>query len=343
MGVLLNPAAKMRPSAEIPPGGSPGLNHSYDTAAVHATADVPMVTAGMRAGDARRQIAGRRYASATHVAVCEGDRLRGIVRIEDLLAADERTPVSEFMDADPPTVSPKTDQEVAAWQAVRKGESALPVVNGFGRFVGLIPPDRLVAVLLEEHEEDLSRFGGILKRAAAARISSEEPIERRFLHRIPWLLLGLGGALVAADVVASFESVLQQKVMLAFFIPGIVYLADAVGTQTETVIVRGLSVGVPLRRMVARELATGLAIGLVVGLATGPVLWLRWGDAVVALSVAMALFAACATATLTAMALPAIFDTLGRDPAFASGPLATVVQDLLSLFIYFAVVVRLPA
>ena len=317
------------------------FNPSYDTAAAHATRDVPTVTSGTLAGDARRQLAGRRYASAAHVAVCDGERLRGIVRIEDLIAADEQTPVSKLMDAVPPAVSPTTDQEVAAWQAVHKGESALPVVNELGRFVGLIPPDRLIAVLLEEHEEDLSRFGGILKRTAAARTSSEEPIERRFRHRIPWLLLGLGGALVAADVVASFESVLRQNVMLAFFIPGIVYLADAVGTQTETVIVRGLSVGVPMRRMLARELVTGIAIGLVIGLVAGPVLWLRWGDARLALGVAIALLAACTTATLTAMALPAIFDALGRDPAFGSGPLATVVQDLLSLLIYFAVLVRL--
>lgn len=337
----LKSSTAMRASTGIAPRSPAGVSYPYDTAAAHATADVPTVTAGTLAGDARRQIAGRRYASATDVAVCDGDRLRGIVRIEDLLAAAELTPVSDFMDADPPTVSPTTDQEVAAWEAVRKGESALAVVNGSGQFVGFIPPDRLVAVLLEEHEEDLSRFGGILKRTAAARTSSEEPIERRFLHRIPWLLLGLGGALVAADVVASFESVLQQKVMLAFFIPGIVYLADAVGTHTETVIVRGLSVGVPLRRMAARELATGIAIGLVVGLATGSVLWLRWGDAHVALGVAIALLAACATATLTAMALPAIFDALGRDPAFGSGPLATIIQDLLSLFIYFGVVTRL--
>jgi magnesium transporter len=275
------------------------------------------------------------------VAVCGHGRLEGLVRIEDLLAADERTVVSDLMDTDPPTVSPATDQEVAAWRAVQKHESALPVVDEAGEFVGLIPPDRLVAVLLEEHEEDLSRLSGILKRTTAARTSSEEPIERRFLHRIPWLLLGLGGALVAADVVASFESVIRERVMLAFFIPSIVYLADAVGTQTETVIVRGLSVGVPMRQMLAREIATGIAIGLVVGSATALVIWLRWADALVALSVAIALFAACATATLTAMALPAIFDALGRDPAFASGPLATVVQDLLSLLIYFTVVVRL--
>lgn len=99
--------------------------------------------------------------------------------------------------------------------------------------------------------------------------------------------------------------------MLAFFIPGIVYLADAVGTQTETVIVRGLSVGVPLRRMMARELATGITIGLVVGLLTGPVLWLRWGDGLVALSVTIALFAACANSNHDSHGAPRHFRCSG--------------------------------
>ena len=70
-------------------------------------------------------------------------------------------------------------------------------------------------------------------------------VRRRLWHRLPWLLLGLCGALVAADVVGQFEELLRVQEMPAFFMPGIVYLADAVGTQTETVIVRGLSLGVP--------------------------------------------------------------------------------------------------
>jgi len=77
-----------------------------------------------------------------------------------------------------------------------------------------------------------------------------EPVERRFQHRLPWLLVGLAGALLAADFVGRFEGHLQETVMLAFFIPGIVYLADAVGTQTETIVVRGLSVGVTMQRVV---------------------------------------------------------------------------------------------
>jgi magnesium transporter len=107
--------------------------------------------------------------------------------------------------------------------------------------------------------------------------------------------------LLAADFVAWFEAKLQYEIMLAFFIPGIVYLADAVGTQTETVVVRGLSVGVAMRRMLGRELLVGLAIGLALAAVAGPLVWWRWGEADVALCVGLAVFAACSTATLAAM------------------------------------------
>jgi magnesium transporter len=226
---------------------------------------------------------------------------------------------------------------VAAWRAVRHGESALSVVDAAGRFLGLVPPDRLLAVLLAEHEEDLSRLGGFLASHSAAIGASEEAVPRRFRHRLPWLLVGLAGALLAADVVSWFESGLRERVVLAFFIPGIVYLADAVGTQTETIVVRGLSVGVSLREMAVRELLTGPAIGLALALVALPIVFWRWGDARLALVVCVSLFAACSTATLSAMALPWSLDRFGLDPAFGSGPLATVIQDLLSILIYFVV------
>jgi magnesium transporter len=88
---------------------------------------------------------------------------------------------------------------------------------------------------------------------------------------------------------------------------------------------------------VRRELITGLAVGAVIAAAFLPVGMAFWADGDVVVAVALALFAACSTATLVAMALPWLFDRLGADPAFGSGPLATVVQDLLSLLIYFGV------
>jgi magnesium transporter len=114
-------------------------------------------------------------------------------------------------------------------------------------------------------------------------------------------------------------------------------MADAVGTQTEALVIRGLSVGVGIRRFIGRELLTGLLVGLTVALVFVPLGVAFWGDFAVVISVSVALLAACSTATLIAMVLPSVLQHLGKDPAFGSGPLATVVQDLLSLFIYFAV------
>jgi magnesium transporter len=147
--------------------------------------------------------------------------------------------------------------------------------------------------------------------------------------------------MVSAGIVASFEDELAQQVLLAFFIPAVVYMADAVGTQTEAVVIRGISVGVPVRRVLARELTSGLIIGVLIAAAFFPFAYLVWGNGRLAATVALALLASTATATGVAMGLPYALDRLGRDPAFGAGPLGTVIQDLLSIVIYFAVAVAL--
>jgi len=316
-----------------------GINRhvSFETAAQHATTNVPIIGPAQRAREVLARLTGQSYESATHLVVCEAEKFVGILTIEVLLSAAEESTVESLMDRDAPTVSPGVDQEIAAWHAVQKGESALSVVDDNRHFLGLIPPHRLLAVLLSEHEEDLARIGGFVKGSSVALAASTEPVKRRLGHRLPWLLVGLAGAMAAADMMHWFETQLELKVVLAFFIPGIVYMADAVGTQTETVVVRGLSVGVPMRQMVLRELLTGLAIGVSIGAIAYPLVWWRWEDADLALTVGVALFSACSTATIAAMALPWLFDAVGADPAFGSGPLATVLQDLLSILIYFVV------
>jgi magnesium transporter len=318
-----------------------GLRLPYEaaaeTAAEHATRLVPIARPDETVQAIRAGIQGRRYDSATDVAICTGDRLLGLISVESLMAAEATALASEIMDKDPPVVAHGIDQEVAAWKAIQHGDSSLAVVDDQGRFAGLVPPRRLLAVLLREHEEDMARLGGFMRGASSAIAASQERVWLRFWHKIPWLFVGLLGALVAADIVGAFEGQLEENVTLAFFLPGIVYLADAVGTQTEALVIRGLSVNVGIRQVVRRELVTGVLVGLALGLAFLPVgLW-RWGDGEVALAVSLSLLAACSMATVVAMALPAIFHRLGRDPAFGSGPLATVVQDLLSIVIYLAI------
>jgi magnesium transporter len=282
-------------------------------------------------------MAGVHFESATHIGVCDDGKLVGVLRVEELFGAIPGESIGAIMDRDPPVVAPGLDQEKAAWKAVQHGESALAVIDNGGHFIGFIPPDLLLAILLHEHDEDLARLGGFLHDSSMARSASEEPVTKRFWHRVPWLMLGLLGALLAADIVGAFEQQLQANVMLAFFIPGIVYLADAVGTQTEALVIRGLSVGVPIGRVVRREILTGLFVGLALALAFLPLGWWRWNDANMIVAVALAILAACATASAVALTLPWFLNRLGIDPAFGSGPLATVIQDLLSVVIYLAI------
>jgi magnesium transporter len=304
--------------------------------AAHAVADVPIARAEQTAQEVLTGLRGRRFDTVALVAVCSGDVLLGVVTMERLLAATPpAVPVVDLMDPAPPTVTPGTDQEHAAWQAVQHGESALAVVDEHGRFVGLVPPQRLLGVLLAEHDEDLARLGGFLASGAAARSAAVESVRRRLWHRLPWLLVGLAGALLAAGIVGFFEHQLEEQVLIAFFVPGVVYLADAVGTQTEALVIRGLSVGVGIGRVARREAITGVVLGLLFAALSYPLVLLLWGDAQVAAAVAVALFAASSVATVIAMLLPWVLHRFGRDPAFGSGPLATVVQDLLSIAIYF--------
>lgn len=309
----------------------------FDTAAGLVCHRVPRVTPETSVRDAQQSLLLSTYECVDDIAVCVDSQLLGLIRIEDLLSASGDALARDIMDADPPVVMPGVDQEVAAWMAVQRGENSLAVVDADNRFVGLIPPWRMLAVLLREHDEDVARISGFFSAASPALAASRESVPRRFWHRLPWLAFGLAGSVGAATIVSGFEETLSENIMLAFFLPGIVYMADAVGTQTEALVIRGLSVGVAIRQVVRRELLTGLLVGLALASMFLPIVLLGWGDVEIAVSVSLSLFAACSTATAVALSFPWILNRLAMDPAYGSGPLATVVQDLLSIIIYFLI------
>jgi magnesium transporter len=313
---------------------------SLEDVGEHVIRRVPVVGPGMTAGDIRALLAEHPFDSVAAVAVVEGERLAGLVPIDVVVRAPADAPASTIMDQEPPRLVPGVNREAVAWAAIQRGEDTLAVVDAAGRFLGLVPPHELLRLLLAEHDEDMARLGGFLAGVSIARHASEEPVLRRFWHRIPWLIVGLVGAVAAAQIVGAFEDELRKTVAIAFFIPSIVYMADAVGTQTETIVVRGLSVGVPVGRVLRRELLTGVLVGATIAAIFLPLGALIWGGEI-ALAVSLALFASCSVATMVAMSLPSLIDRAGLDPAFGSGPLSTVVQDLLSILIYFAIALTL--
>jgi magnesium transporter len=297
---------------------------------------VPLAAPSDRVAEVARGLGSRQYGYAAELVVVDDERFVGVVPVEALLGAAGETTVGDLALPGAP-VEPSRDLEVAAREAARHGARSVPVIDSTGRFRGLVPPETLLRHLELEHEEDLARLGGFLSDASAARTVSQEAVRLRLWHRLPWLLLGLAGAMVSALIVGGFEDELRDEVLLAFFVPAVVYMADAVGTQTETLVIRGMALGVGVRSIVVRELVTGIVIGALLGTAFSLFVLTAWSDGRVALAVGISLAISCSIATVVAMALPYVLSRFGRDPAFGSGPLATVIQDLLSIVAYFAV------
>ncbi|PWB58795.1 MAG: magnesium transporter [Bradyrhizobiaceae bacterium] len=317
----------------------PGDFHPQRVADQLVTA-VPTARPFETAGAVRTRLFGHTYVDASHVFVVREDGgLAGVATIGDVIAADAATPLERLAkDINAHQVTPEMDREDAASIAIRAGVSVLGVCDAGGRFVGALPASALIATLRDEHLEDLHHMAGILGKSEAAKAALTAPPFRRALYRLPWLLVGLAGSAVATVVMARFESVLSAHIAVAFFIPAIVYLADAIGTQSEAAAVRGLSLtDADLVPLLAGEIGTGLLIGAALATVAMPAIWWSFGNRDLAVAVGVALVVASSVATTIGFLLPLLFARLGYDPAHGAGPVATVVQDVLTLLIYFLV------
>jgi magnesium transporter len=310
------------------------------TAGFHTLRDIPIATTGETAGDVQARLTQQRYDLVDPIFLCDGQRRPlGHCRLTDILAAKPSQPISDLLRDELPAVPESMDQEHAAALARRHHLTALPVIDRGGRLIGCVPPAALIDITRHEHAEDISRLAGIVHQIDHARIAAEAPPWRRLRDRLPWLIVGLIGSMVATAVVARFEHVLANQLAVAFFIPAIVYLADAIGTQTEAVAVRALSLPHgPLARMLIGEVATGALIGGALGAITWIAVLLAFQDMRLATAVGAAILVAGSVATSCGLLLPWLLAKLGTDPAFGSGPVATVIQDVLSLLIYFVIV-----
>ena len=302
---------------------------------------VPTASPDELVRDLRSGLAGKTFEVADEVVVLDDGVAVGLITLESLLACQDGQQVREIMDVDPPTVAEHTDQEIVAHKMVEHGGRCVVVTGADGDFRGLICSESMLEVLLAEHEQDLARIGGYMSGEGQSRNAAVEPVGRRLWHRLPWLVVGLLGAMVSALMMGAFEETLESNVLVALFVPAIVYMAGAVGAQTQTVLIRAFAIGVTTREILVRELVTGVLMGIFIGGVFLGFSVLVWGDVHVAMAVAVALFASAAVAVAVALALPSFFQRLGLDPAFGSGPLATLIQDLLSIGTYFAAVIIL--
>jgi magnesium transporter len=279
----------------------------------------------------------QRLEEASHLyLVSENSTLIGQVPIEKLLAAGPDAGLDSLRGSPPIEVQPDDDAETAALLAVERHDADVAVVDRKRKLLGAIPIGRLLALLHEEHVDEILRRAGVAATHPAPREAHETL--RAFRARAPWLAIGLAGGMLAGAVASLFEEALKREVTLAFFLPLVVYMADAIGTQTETVLVRQMAYGpVSLLRQLGREGLLGVMMGVAIGGAAGIGLWLWDGRRHVAVTVSLTILASAIVATLVASLLPWCLARLGFDPALGSGPVATVLQDLLSVAIYLGI------
>jgi len=318
---------------------APRSTPAVDRAEFHIARHVPTAAQSATVGDVRSTMLGVHYDCAESIVVLDArGRVIGLIALDRLLELDPQVALHSAMQTRIPHVTVDTDQERVASLALKHGLTAVPVVNSDGSFSGVVPARALLGILRREHVEDLHRLAGIARENEMAMEAMEAPPVRRARHRIPWLLLGLGGSSAAALLMAQFEEILSRNIAIAFFVPGIVYLADAIGTQTEAIAVRGLSLShAGIGHLLAGELRTGLLLGAILGAVAFGGVWLVMGDSRLGATVGLSLVLACALASTIGLLLPWQIGRMGQDPAYGSGPLATIIQDVLSLAVYFLI------
>jgi magnesium transporter len=291
---------------------------------------------GWRAQHALEELrrAGPDADSAYYLFVTDTDGLLiGVVGLRDLVVALPETTVEAMMDPNVISVPVTADQEDCARILSRYGFLALPVVDEAGRLVGVITADDLIEVAEDEATEDMYRMVGI---------SGEErvfgPLHISVLRRLPWLAVNMVTLFIAITVVNAFEWVIAGMVALATFLPLVSGEGGNAGSQTATVIVRGLALGeVDVRdglRALAKELAAALINGALIGLGTGLVIYLWRGEVIIALAAATAMILNFLMGATAGVLVPLGLKVLKVDPALASAAFVTAFTDTLG-FLFF--------
>jgi magnesium transporter len=263
----------------------------------------------------------------------EDGKLRGTVDLKNLLLVKDDTPISEIIDTDVISVRTDVDQEDVA-NVMRKYDLiTLPVVDRENRPVGIITFDDIADVIHEEAQEDISRMSGIMDDA-----DTTSTVKEMFRGRMPWLLVGFFGEIIAAFVLSTFEEELGKVLAAAFFIPIIMAMGGNAGIQASAVVVRGLATGEihmssTLKRL-TREFITSLLMGVALGLLLYAIVAIWSGDGRFALTVALSLLIVITNATIVGATVPLLLDRMNIDPALAIGPFITTSNDSLGLLIY---------
>jgi len=264
-------------------------------------------------------------------------KLVGVISLKDLVLEPTDRKISDIMNSEVISVHVDTDQEEVARLVKKYDLVAIPVVGDDQRLAGRITHDDIIDVIEEEADEDISLMAGVIDQEIA-----EESTLKISRARLPWLIAGLFGGIIAAAVINQFESSLEKVLALSFFFPVIMAMGGSTGTQAATIVVRGLATGDISLMNIGKRLWMEMRVALVNALVCGILLALIVGtwvsDYGLGSVVGLALVLIIVNAGVIGSAVPMALKKWNIDPALATGPFVTTSNDILSLLIYLGLV-----
>ncbi len=266
--------------------------------------------------------------------VDHGGRLVGVLSLKRLILSPSDTRVAEIMNKDVISVNTSKDQEEVAYIARKYDLVSIPVVDDERLLVGRITFDDVMDVIEEEAAEDISKMAGISDEILIGETSYIK-ISR---IRLPWLLIGLLGGILAALLISLYEQAIKKEVIiiLGFFTPVIMSMGGNIGIQSSTIVVRGLATGEI--GFAYKHLFKEIKIALLNGLICSIIFFVAayfWKDLTLGYLLGLSLFLVMVIAATIGAVVPLILNKLNVDPAIATGPFITISNDLIGLAIYF--------
>ena len=273
----------------------------------------------------------------------EKRRLEGVVTVKDLLMNPYETRIEDIMDDHVIRAVTTDDQEEAAETLGKYGLLSLPVVDKEDRLVGIITVDDVMEVIEEEATEDFEKM--------AAMLPSEKPYLKTSVlqlakNRIPWLLILMISSMVTGHILAKYEAAFAVIPLLVTFIPMLMDTGGNAGSQSSTMIIRGMAVGeihpMDVLKVLWKEIRVGVLVGVVLACFNFLQLMLRFpGQTMICLTVVLSIFCTVIMAKTIGCLLPIGAKVCRLDPAIMAAPLITTIVDTLSLMVYFTLATTL--
>lgn len=276
--------------------------------------------------------------SYVYVVTTKG-RIKGALSLHELFSKPVHKKVSEVMSTSIHKAHINTDQEKVAHMAVKNQLKAIPIVDGKDRLIGAVKTDQILQILDQESQEDLLKLTGFVLGKQTIYSDLSIPFYESYLRRVPWIVIGLLGGTFTASVVNSFSGVLAQDLTLAGFIPLVAYVTNAVGSQTQTIFIRELATNSNIKyvRYAIRQFLISFLIAATCWITVYILSNTLWHSSHIGNIVGTSISTAILVATFFSLSVPGILKKLRLDPAVGSGPFTTIIQDLLSVSIYFTV------